>query len=209
MVTASIAATILTMIPVATVGLNHHLTMQGYFPLLRYSPTLRFTVFGAMSYTVFSVIGVLISLRSVASYVNFTQVSIAYSHLGLYAFFTMTIFGSMYYIVPRLVGREWRYGSLIKLHFWASAYGVGLMTLMLLAGGFQEGASLENPALPFSESIETVLPYLRGRSIAGILLTVAHFIFAYHFCLMLLGLGRTSTVPTFLNPVEAETSGGH
>jgi cytochrome c oxidase cbb3-type subunit 1 len=209
MVTASIAATILTVIPVATVGLNHHLTMQGYFPLLRYSPTLRFTVFGAMSYTVFSVIGVLISLRSVASYVNFSQVSIAYTHLGLYAFFTMTIFGSMYYIVPRLVGREWRYGSLIKLHFWASAYGIGLMTLMLLVGGFMQGTSVENPGLPFSESIETVLPYLRGRSIAGILLTVSHFIFAYHFGLMLLGLGRTSTVPTFLNPVEAETSGGH
>jgi cytochrome c oxidase cbb3-type subunit 1 len=191
------------------VGLNHHLTMQGYFPLLRYSPTLRFTVFGAMSYTVFSVIGVLISFRSVASYVNFSQVSIAYTHLGLYAFFTMTIFGSMYYIVPRLVGREWRYGSLIKLHFWASAYGIGLMTLMLLVGGFMQGASVENPGLPFSESIETVLPYLRGRSIAGILLTVSHFIFAYHFGLMLLGLGRTSTVPTFLNPVEAETSGGH
>src|SRR5947207_6278296 len=209
MITASIAATILTIIPVATVGLNHHLTMQGYFPLLRYSPTLRFTVFGAMSYTVFSVIGVLISLRSVASYVNFSQVSIAYTHLGLYAFFTMTIFGSMYYIVPRLVGREWRYGSLIKLHFWASAYGIGLITLMLLAGGFLQGSNLENPALPFSESIETVLPYLRGRSLAGILLTVSHFIFAYHFGLMLLGLGRTSTVPTFLNPVEAETSGGH
>src|SRR5213596_2434422 len=57
MITASIAATILTMIPVATVGLNHHMTMQGYFPLLRYSPTLRFTVFGAMSYTVFSLVG--------------------------------------------------------------------------------------------------------------------------------------------------------
>src|SRR5438094_909560 len=126
MITASIAATILTMIPVATVGLNHHMTMQGYFPLMRYSPTLRFTVFGAMSYTVFSVVGVLISLRSVARYVNFTQASIAYSHLGLYAFFTMVIFGSMYYIVPRLVGREWRYASLIKLHFWASAYGIGL-----------------------------------------------------------------------------------
>src|SRR5215475_12468757 len=209
MITASIAATILTMIPVATVGLNHHMTMQGYFPLMRYSPTLRFTVFGAMSYTVFSISGVLISLRSVASYVNFTQVSIGYSHLGLYAFFTMTIFGSMYYIVPRLVGREWRYGSLIKLHFWSAAYGIGLMTLMLLAGGFLQGANTENQALPFSESIETVMPYLRGRSIAGILLTVSNFIFAYHFGLMLLGLGRTSTVPTFLNPVEAETSGGH
>jgi cytochrome c oxidase cbb3-type subunit 1 len=204
MVTASIAATILTMIPVATVGLNHHMTMQGYFPLLRYSPTLRFTVFGAISYTVFSVVGVLISLRSVARYVNFTQASIAYSHLGLYAFFTMVIFGSMYYIVPRLVGREWRYASLIKLHFWASVYGIGLMTLMLLAGGFLQGENMENPSLAFSETTETVLPYLRGRSLSGLLLTASHFIFAYHFGLMLLGLGRTSTVPTFLNPVEAE-----
>ena len=66
MITASIAATILTIIPVATVGLNHHMTMRGYFPLMRYSPTLRFTVFGAIAYTVFSLVGVLISLRSMA-----------------------------------------------------------------------------------------------------------------------------------------------
>src|ERR1700730_5118884 len=204
MITVSISATILTIIPVATVGLNHHMTMQGYFPVMRYSPTLRFTVFGAMSYTVFSLVGVLISLRSVARYVNFTQASIAYSHMGLYAFFTMVIFGSMYYIVPRLIGREWRYGSLIKLHFWASAYGIGLMTLMLLAGGLTQGTSMENHSLAFSESVEAVLPYLRGRSLSWILLTVSQFIFAYHFGLMLFGLGRKSTVPTFLNPVEAE-----
>src|SRR6476646_4595307 len=209
MITASIAASILTIIPVATVGLNHHMTMQGYFGLLRYSPTLRFTVFGAISYTVFSVVGVLISLRSVARYVNFSQTSIAYSHLGLYAFFTMVIFGSMYYIVPRLVGREWRYASLIKLHFWAAAYGIGLMTLMLLAGGVLQGADMQNPSLPCSESIETALPYLRGRSLAGLLLTIAHFIFAFHFGLMLFGLGRTSSMPTFLNPKEEEAVKDH
>ena len=33
-----------------------------------------------------------------ARIVHFTQVSVAYSHLGLYAFFTMVMFGSMYYI---------------------------------------------------------------------------------------------------------------
>ncbi len=209
MITASIAATILTLVPVATVGLNHHMTMQGYFPLMRYSPTLRFTVFGAMSYTVFSVVGVLISLRSVARYVDFSQASIAYSHLGLYAFVTMILFGSMYYIVPRLVGREWRYASLIKLHFWGSAYGIGLMTLMLLAGGLAQGINQDTPSLPFIESVQTIEPYLRGRSLSGILLTFAHFIFAFHFGLMLLGLGRASTVPTFLNPIETEGSEGH
>jgi cytochrome c oxidase cbb3-type subunit I len=204
MITASIAATILTIIPVATVGLNHHMTMQGYFPLLRYSPTLRFTVFGAISYTVFSLLGVLISLRSVSRFLDFTQASVAYSHLGLYAFFTMIVFGSMYYIVPRLVGREWRYATLIKLHFWASVYGVGLMSLMLLAAAVVQGSELDNASLPFTESTQSILPYLRGRSLAGILMTVSHFVFAFHFCLMLFGLGRTASVPTFLNPVEAE-----
>src|SRR5919202_4568141 len=101
MITASIAAMILTMIPVATVGLNHHMTMQGYFPLLRYSPTLRFTVFGAISYTVFSALGIVLSLRTVTRYLDFTQASIGYSHMGLYAFVSMILFGSMYYIVPR------------------------------------------------------------------------------------------------------------
>ena len=209
MITASIAATILTVIPVATVGLNHHMTMQGYFSMMRYSPTLRFTVFGAISYTVFSGLGVLISLRSVARYVHFTQVSIAYSHLGLYAFFTMVMFGSMYYIVPRLVGREWRYATLIRLHFWSSAYGVGLMVLMLLVGGFAQGTDLNDSSLPFTESTQSVLPYLRGRSLSGILLTVSHFVFAFHFGLMLFGLGRTASLPTFLNPLEPEPGGTH
>jgi len=169
---------------------------------MRYSPTLRFTVFGAIAYTVFSLVGILISLRSVATYVHFTQVSVAYSHLGLYAFFTMIMFGAMYYIVPRLVGREWRYASMIKLHFWASTYGIGLMVLMLLAGGMVQGRDLNNAALSFTESTQSILPYLRGRSLSGLLLTVAHFVFAFHFGMMLFGLGRTASVPTFLNPQE-------
>src|SRR3977135_98783 len=152
MVPATIAAAILTIIPVATVGLNHHMTMVGNFQLMRYSPTLRFTVFGAMSYTVFSAVGILMSLRSVARYLSFTQASVAFSHMGLYAFYSMIIFGSMYYIVPRLVGREWRYATLIKLHFWAAAYGIGLISLMLLAGGLLQGTNQNDASLSFIES---------------------------------------------------------
>jgi hypothetical protein len=40
-------------------------------------------------------------------------------------------------------------------------------------------------------------------------MAAAHFIFAFHFGLMLFGLGRTASVPTFLNPVEAERSEEH
>src|SRR5437868_5022788 len=173
MITASIAAMILCVIPFATVGLNHHMTMRGYFPLLRYSPTLRFTVFGAMSFTAFAAVGIVISLRSFARFLHFSEASIAYSHLGLYAFFTMIIFGSMYYIVPRLVGREWRYAALIKLHFWSSAYGVGLMIAMLFLGGSAQGSSMSDASGPFADATDSILPYLRGRSVSGMLLTIA------------------------------------
>jgi cbb3-type cytochrome oxidase subunit 1 len=54
------------------------------------------------------------------------------------------LFGAMYYIVPRMVGREWRYATLIKIHFWSAAYGIGLMTLMLVAAGFAEGGALDS-----------------------------------------------------------------
>ncbi|CAN5570975.1 cbb3-type cytochrome c oxidase subunit I [soil metagenome] len=208
MITASIAAMILTIIPVATVGLNHHMTMRDHFPLMRYSPTLRFTVVGAIAYTAFSVVGIIISLRSMARITHFTEASMGYTYMGLYAFFTMVIFGSMYYIVPRLVGREWRYASLIKLHFWGSTYGIGLMVFLLLVGGFVQGLSLNDPTLSFAESSETILPYLRGRTLSWLLLTASHFVFAFHFGLMLLGFGRTASVPTFLNPLESK-GGGH
>ena len=79
---------------------------------------------------------------------------------------------------------------------------MGLMALLLTAGGLAKGSSLNDPTLPFSEATQSVLPYLRGRTVAVVLLTTSHCIFAFHFGLMLLGLGRTASVPTFLNPVE-------
>ena len=87
----------------------------------------------------------------------------------------MIMFGSMYCIVPRLVGREWRYASMIKLHFWAAAYGIGLMTLMLFAGGISQGAGMSDPTIAFSESTENLMPYLRASSLAVVLMTGGAF----------------------------------
>ncbi|MDZ7682691.1 MAG: cbb3-type cytochrome c oxidase subunit I [Fodinibius sp.] len=49
--TVSIAASVMMIIPVITVAVNHHLTVVGVFDRVINSPTLRFVVFGAMSYT--------------------------------------------------------------------------------------------------------------------------------------------------------------
>ena len=40
------------------------------------------------------------------------------------------------------------------------------MVLLLLVGGFVQGLSLNDPTLPFAESTESILPYLRGRTLS-------------------------------------------
>ena len=68
---------------------------------------------------------------------------------------------------------------------------------------------MHDPSLSFSQATDSVLPYLRGRSVSGLLLTLAHLIFAFHFGLMLFGLGRTASMPTFLNPQEEDALKEH
>src|SRR5205823_11684973 len=107
MPTVSIAATIMLLIPLATVTINYATTMKGNYHMVYYSPTIRFTVFGAMAWSLAMLIAVFASLRSASRVTHLTQFSAGEMHLIVYGFFTMVMFGSMYYIVPRLVGCEW------------------------------------------------------------------------------------------------------
>jgi cytochrome c oxidase cbb3-type subunit 1 len=205
-VTASIVASVMMIIPVVVTAINHHMTMKGNFHVLEYSPTLRFVVFGAMAYTLASLQGSSMAIRSLNKITHFTDYTIGHSHLGLYAFFTMVMFGSVYYIVPRLVGCEWRSAALIKIHFWSCAYGIIFMVLILTVGGLMQGIGLNDPNISFKDVVETTLVYKVGRSLSGVALTVGHVVFAFHFLLMLLRLGRTEGGPTlFRSPQTSNT----
>lgn len=204
-ITASIVASVMMVIPVVVTAINHHMTTKAHFHMLRYSPTLRFVVFGAMSYTLVSLQGSSMAIRSLNEITHFTHYTIGHAHFGLYAFFTMIMFGSMYYIVPRLCGCEWRSAYLIRLHFWTAAYGIVAMVAALTIGGLVQGLMLADPAKDFlGEILAITKPYLVGRSLSGVLLSVGHVVFAYHFALMVLQLGRREGGPVYFNPVPGE-----
>jgi cytochrome c oxidase cbb3-type subunit I len=198
LITTSIVASIMMLIPVVTVAINHHSTMVGHFGLLRYSPTLRFIVFGAMSYTAVSVQGSLQALRHWNVATHFTHYTIAHSHLGMYAFFTMVMFGSMYYIVPRLTGWEWASARLIRAHFWCTAVGILFYFLALTYGGVLQGLRLNDPKISFVDVMNGTVPYLIARSGAGGLLTVGHVAFAILLAMNLLHLGAPRSAPMLL-----------
>lgn len=185
LVTMGVVGSIMMFVPVITVAINHHLTMVGHFSRLKTSPTLRFIVFAAMSYTLVSLQGSLMAIRAVNVRTHFTHYTIAHAHLGVYAFFTMMMFGSIYYIAPRLTGYEWFSARAIKVHFWGTAIGISLYFIGLSVGGVGQGTRMLNPDVPFLQVVAYTVPYLQLRSIAGVLITTGHIAFALSMLQML------------------------
>jgi len=186
------------LVPVITVGVNHHLTMVGYFSRLRTSPTLRFVVFAAMSYTAVSIQGSFTAVPAVNHITHFTHYTIAHAHLGMYAFVTMMLFGSMYYIVPRLTNREWPSARLIRWHFWLTAVGVLVYWGALTVGGVEQGMELANPNIPFLDIVRSTLPWLRLRSFAGVSMTLGQIAFFTSMLWLLVRRPGQETGPTLL-----------
>jgi cytochrome c oxidase cbb3-type subunit 1 len=203
---AGIAASFMMVVPVVVTAINHHMTMVGSFSALKYSPTLRFIVFGAVSYTLTSLQGSSMSLRSWAEVTHFTHYTVGHSHWGMYAFFTMVMFGSIYYIMPRLLLKEWPSATLISAHFWTTAVGIMIYVVALSIGGVIQGLEMNNPDIPFIDVVRNTIPYLFSRSLAGVLITIGHVAFAVNFTWMLIKpRPGTATAPTlFRNAPEME-----
>jgi cytochrome c oxidase cbb3-type subunit 1 len=177
MITVSIVASVMMLVPVTVVAINHHLTMWGHLSKLRHSPTLRFVVLGSICYTAASLQGIANSLRSYSEVVHFTHHTVAHAHLGMYGFFTMVMFGSLYYLLPRITCREWPCHNLVSLHFWACALGLFLYVVPLGVGGFLQGLAMNDASVPFLKVVEGTLPWLKLRTFAGLVLALGHVAF--------------------------------
>ena len=101
----------------------------------------------------------------------------------------MSMFGAMYFILPRLTQREWPYPRLIAAHFWLVFVGFAVYFWPLSIGGWLQGLAMLDSARPFMESVALTEPYLIARSVGGGLMTVGHLIFAVHAALAIRGVG--------------------
>jgi cytochrome c oxidase cbb3-type subunit 1 len=207
LITISIVQSMMMIVPVVAVSINQHLTVLGNFRALLYSPTLRFIVLGVMLYTAASVQGSLEALRSVNTITHFTHYTVAHAHLGLYGFFTMVMFGSIYFIMPRVMKWEWPYPWMISLHFWLVVVGFGIYIVFLSIGGWLQGLAMLDKDVPFMQSVALTIPYLQARSIGGALMTLGHLVFGLHFFMMGWKFGPRRLEAALLGPAGVSGSG--
>ena len=189
LITLSIVQSGMMVVPVIAFGINMGLTMKGRMHLARYSPTLRFMMFGGFMYLASSFQGSLEALRSVNRVAHFTHFTVAHAHLGAYAFVTMVLFGAIYFMMPRVLQWEWPYPRLITLHFWLAVVGILIYFVGLSIGGWLQGLAMLDSARPFMESVTLTMPYLKARSVGGGLMVLSHLVFVGHFLAMALRFG--------------------
>ncbi|MGJ8678432.1 MAG: cbb3-type cytochrome c oxidase subunit I [Akkermansiaceae bacterium] len=198
LISASVVASVMMFVPVITVAINQHSTMKGHFAALKWSPTLRFVVFGGISYTIVSFQGSMMAIRTINEITHFTHYTVAHSHLGAYAFASMVFFGAIYYMMPRLLEREWPSAWLIKGHFWCCAIGVIIYFVSLTIGGWLQGIELNAKDTFIIDIVKMTMPYLKARTWGGSLMTLGHVFFAISFVWMLMMKTSPDTNATLL-----------
>jgi cytochrome c oxidase cbb3-type subunit I len=200
LITLSIVQSVMMIVPVVAFTVNQYQTLKGHLSALRYSPTLRFIGLGGLMYTASSIQGSFEALRSINVVTHFTHYTVAHAHLGLYGFVTLVFFGSIYFIVPRITGREWPSQWLISAHFWLVTVGLAIYFIALSIGGWLQGMAMLDAAKPFMESVRLTVPFLQARSIGGSMMVLGHVVFVSHFLMLVFGRAARRDRPTLFSP---------
>ena len=107
---------------------------------------------------------------------DFTWFGTARLYLLLYAFFSMTMFGAVYYILPRAAGLELS-GKLMQIQFWCVMPGSLLLALPLAVGGIVQGMKLLNPDVAIVDVTKSTLMFLRIGTLGETLVAVGNSLF--------------------------------
>ena len=193
------AATALIFVPAATAAYNTIRTMLSAEETLAVSPSLRFTIAGITGLIVLGASAVFLNLPG--STLPLTQFSLSgygFEILAIYGFFSLVMFGTAYFIVPRVTRREWLSSRLIKIHFLFSVYGIITVALITLFGGLQQGIGQEDWKQPWAAAASRAYPYAVANTVAWSLILFSNLFFLLHLALMWIGLGRRSSHPTLL-----------
>lgn len=179
--TAGAAASFMLVVPLVLLGMNFFGTLSGRWSALKDNLTLRFIAFGIVALSLVFIAWILTALHGVAAITQFTHVTVAQAQLGLYGFFSMVVFGALYYIVPRVLNTAWASEPLANVHFWASAIGIVLLVGSLAVGGLTQGKLLADSSVAFADVTRATLPYLFAAVVALVILAIGQLAFALNF----------------------------
>lgn len=169
-------------IPVISGTTNFLMTMRGSWHQISRSYVLPFFLVGILYYFVGSSQGSFQAFRFTNYVWHFTDFNVAHSHMTMYGIICFVLWGAIYYLVPKITGKQAR-PVLVGAHFWLAFLGLFVYMISLMVGGTLKGLSwIEGN--PFIESVSLMREYWVWRAVGGTMMFTSHLVFAYNLYTM-------------------------
>jgi cytochrome c oxidase cbb3-type subunit 1 len=167
--------------------MNGIMTLSGAWHKLRTDPILKFLVTSLSFYGMSTFEGPMMSIKTVNALSHYTEWTIGHVHSGALGWVAMVTLGSLYYLIPRLFGREEMYSvKLITAHFWLATIGVVLYIASMWIAGVAQGlmwrAANADGTLTYSfaQVLNALYPFYTVRLVGGVLFFIGMPIMAWN-----------------------------
>ncbi|MCT2398615.1 cytochrome-c oxidase, cbb3-type subunit I [Novosphingobium mangrovi (ex Huang et al. 2023)] len=120
--------------------INGLMTLNGAWDKVRTDPIIRMMIMSVAFYGMSTFEGPMMSIKSVNSLSHYTDWTIGHVHSGALGWNGMITFGAIYYLTPRLWGRERLYSlRMVNWHFWLATIGIVFYAASMWVAGITQG----------------------------------------------------------------------
>ncbi len=166
--------------------INGIMTLSGAWEKLRTDPVLRFLIVSISFYGMSTFEGPMMSIKTVNALSHYTDWTIGHVHSGALGWVALISLGAMYYLIPRLFGRELYSLKLVEVHFWVATVGIVLYITAMWVSGVMQGlmwrAVNQDGTLTYSfvESVQAMHPFYVIRFLGGLAFLAGTVVMAYN-----------------------------
>ena len=166
--------------------INGIMTLSGAWHKLRTDPVLRLLIVSISFYGMSTFEGPMMAIKTVNALSHYTDWTIGHVHSGALGWVALVSMGAMYYLIPRLFGRELYSLRLVEVHFWTATIGIVLYIVSMWVAGIMQGlmwrAVNEDGTLTYSfvESVQAMHPYYIVRALGGAFFLFGAVVMAYN-----------------------------
>ncbi len=174
--------------------INGLMTLNGAWDKVRTDPIIRMMVMSIAFYGMSTFEGPMMSIKSVNSLSHYTDWTIGHVHSGALGWNGMITFSAIYFLAPRLWGRERMYSQrMINWHFWLATIGIVFYAASMWVAGITQGLMWREYGADnylvnsFAESVAALHPMYLARAFGGILYLTGALIMAYNVWMTVAG----------------------
>ena len=174
--------------------INGLMTLNGAWDKIRTDPIIRLMVMAMAFYGMATFEGPMLSIKAVNSLSHYTEWTVGHVHAGALGWNGMITFAAVYYLAPRLWGRERLYSlRMVNWHFWLATLGIVLYASSMWVAGITQGLMWREYGddgylvYAFAEVVAAMKPYYMIRWAGGLLYLAGGLVMAWNVWMTIAG----------------------